>query len=160
MVWPRRIFLLIMCLLIFFSLLVFEILIFPMPYQVQISISSAVGSTYIFGWSLICNDVCSSCFNGWGMYQVLEVLQYCVFYWLCVCIASLKYNSLALLSMLVSSLNMYLGPNVSSKALFESWQLLVYCSQLAHTRLHQDWQLPLLLLLMFWAGVLAGRWTR
>lgn len=36
------------------------------------------------------------------------------------CIASLNYNSFGLWSMLVSSFNMYLGPNVSSKELLES----------------------------------------
>lgn len=41
-----------------------------MLFQVQVSVSSAVGPSYIFSRSFICNDVSSSCFNGWGMYSI------------------------------------------------------------------------------------------
>lgn len=36
-------------------------------FQVQVSISFAMGSSYIFSWSFICYDGCCPCFYGWGI---------------------------------------------------------------------------------------------
>ena len=49
-----------------------EILRCCMLLQVQVPLSSAVGSSYIFSRSFICDDVSCSCFDGWGMYLIFR----------------------------------------------------------------------------------------